>query len=329
MSDRTELIGEIRRFNRFYTRTTGLLEETLTASPYTLTEARVLFELGHRTSRAAPQFAGEQEFAASATVLSAGPAASEIAEELRLDPAYLTRILRKFEAAGLIDVRADPADGRRRIIALTASGEAELGELQAAANKDVARLIQSLPDEKLHELSHALQKTAELLGGPAREKPQLILRPHRAGDVGWVVYRQAVLYAEEYGWDLTYEALVAEIGASFIRNFVPGKEFCWIAELDGVRAGAVFLVRKSEEEAQLRLLHVEREARGLGIGSKLVAQCMETARRVGYRKMVLWTNDVLADARRIYERAGFKLVSEERHHSFGKDLNGQFWELAL
>jgi DNA-binding MarR family transcriptional regulator/GNAT superfamily N-acetyltransferase len=329
MSDRTQLIAEIRRFNRFYTRTIGLLEETLTASPYTLTEARVLFELGHRTSSAVSEVAGEREFLASAFDLNVGPAASEIAEELRLDPAYLTRILRKFGAAGLTEVRADPSDGRRRILLLTAKGRAALAELQAAANKDIAKLIRNLPDEKLHELGNALRKTTELLGGPAKEKPQVTLRPHRPGDVGWVVYRQAILYAEEYGWDITYEALVAEIGASFIRNFVPGKEFCWIAEMDGIRAGAVFLVRKSEEEAQLRLLHVEREARGLGIGSKLVAECVETARQVGYRKMVLWTNDVLVDARRIYERAGFKLTSEERHHSFGKDLNGQFWELVL
>src|SRR5262245_7917074 len=230
MSDRTRLIAEIRRFNRFYTRTIGLLEETLTASPFTLTEARVLFELGHRTSSSVSDATGEPK-SASVVDLNVGPAASEIAEELRLDPAYLTRILRKFEAAGLIEVRADPADGRRRILSLTAKGEAALAELQSAANKDVAQLIRGLPDEKLHELSNALQRTSELLGGPRKEKRQVMLRPHRPGDVGWVVNRQAILYAEEYGWDITYEALVAEIGASFIRNFVPDREFCWIAEL--------------------------------------------------------------------------------------------------
>jgi GNAT superfamily N-acetyltransferase len=155
------------------------------------------------------------------------------------------------------------------------------------------------------------------------------MRPHGIGDIGWVIERQSRLYAEEYGWNGEYEALVAEIGAAFIRNFRPGKEFCWIAEQGSERVGAVFLVRKSDEDGQLRLLHVERQARGLGVGSQLVAECVATARRVGYRRLVLWTNDVLGDARRLYERAGFSLAGAERHHSFGKDLVGQNWELVL
>ena len=164
---------------------------------------------------------------------------------------------------------------------------------------------------------------------PEGSAPSIALRPHRIGDIGWVIERQSRLYAEEYGWNGEYEALVAEIGAAFIRNFRPGKEFCWIAEMDGVPAGAVFLVRKSDEAGQLRLLHVERDARGFGIGRMLVSQCVEAAGQFGYRKLVLWTNDVLVDARRIYERAGFRLVEQEPHHSFGKDLVGQTWELGL
>jgi DNA-binding MarR family transcriptional regulator/GNAT superfamily N-acetyltransferase len=329
MSDRSSLVADIRGFNRFYTRTIGLLEETLTRSPYTLAEARVLFELGHRASTAAANMGGEREFLAGAFNLNGGPAASEIANELRLDPAYLTRILRKFASAGLTEVRTDPADGRRRILSLTKKGEVALAELQGAADRDIARLVQHLSDQKLHDLGRALRKTTELLGNPAGGTSEITLRSHRIGDVGWVIERQSCLYAEEYGWNGEYEALVCEIGAAFIRNFQPGKEFCWIAEKDGERIGAVFLVRKSEELAQLRLLHVERAARGMGVGSKLIAECIETARRVGYRKVMLWTNDVLVDARRLYERAGFKLASEERHTSFGKDLNGQNWELEL
>jgi DNA-binding MarR family transcriptional regulator/GNAT superfamily N-acetyltransferase len=327
VSERAGLIGEIRSFNRFYTRRIGLLEETLTRSAYTLTEARVLFELGHRR-RPGPSSNGNGPLPAGEASLNAGPAASEIAEELRLDPAYLTRILRKFGAAGLTEVRSDPADGRRRILSLTAKGEAELAALQAAADADTARLIGHLPDARLPALGQALRNVMELLGG-ATERSEMVLRPHRVGDVGWVIERQARLYAEEYGWNDEYEALVCEIGAAFLRNFKPGREFCWIAELDGRRAGAVFLVEKNAEVGQLRLLHVERWARGAGVGTRLVAECVETARRVGYSRLVLWTNDVLTDARRLYERAGFRLTGEERHRSFGKDLNGQTWELAL
>lgn len=328
MSDRAALVTEIRRFNRFYTRTVGLLEETLTQSPFTLTEARVLFELGHHSRSAGGKPAGMLGTMGEAFHLNTGPAASEIAEELRLDPAYLTRILRKFAAAGLTEVRPDPADGRRRILSLTAKGEAALAGLQAAADREIRQLVHNLPDEKLAELGHALQTTTALLGGAAG-KQEVVLRPHRVGDVGWAIERQSRLYADEYGWNGEYEALVCEIGAAFIHNFQPRKEFCWIAELGGARAGAVFLVRKSDEVGQLRMLHVEREARGFGIGSKLVAECVEAARRAGYRKLVLWTNDPLTDARRLYERAGFKLVEEERHHSFGKDMVGQNWELDL
>ncbi|BCH25930.1 bifunctional helix-turn-helix transcriptional regulator/GNAT family N-acetyltransferase [Mesorhizobium sp. L-8-3] len=304
MSDQSALIAEIRRFNRFYTRTVGLLDETLTQSAFTLTEARVLFELGHRD----------------------GPSASEIAADLRLDPAYLTRILRKFAASGLTEARVDTADGRRRILSLTGKGREALAKIQSAADLEASRLVGGLSASQRAELEKAMRRVTRLLG-PTGERPQISLRPHRVGDIGWVVERQALLYAEEYGWDISFEALLAEIGAAFIRDFREGKDFCWIAECDGEPVGAVFLVHDGDETAKLRMLHVEAAARGMGIGKLLVGACIEKARAFGYRRMVLWTNDVLSAARAIYQRAGFRLVAEERHHSFGKDLVGQTWEL--
>lgn len=300
-------VAEIRRFNRFYTRTAGLLEETLTRSTFTLTEARVLFELGHH-----------QE-----------PSASEIAADLRLDPAYLTRILRKFTAAELMEARTDAADGRRRILSLTDGGKVALAEIQDAADREALRLVAGLSASQCAELENAMNQITRLLGSSGGERPRASLRPHRPGDIGWVVQRQARLYADEYGWDMSFEALLAEIGAAFIRDFRAGKEFCWIAECDGQPVGAVFLVRDDDETAKLRMLHVEACARGMGIGKLLVGTCIEKARAFGYRRMILWTNDVLVAARAIYQRAGFRLVAEERHHSFGKDLVGQTWELTL
>ena len=329
---RRALVADIRHFNRFYTRTMGLLDETLTRSPFTLTEARVLFELGHRNPAAAA-IADERGVLSEASHIDIGPAAADIARQLRLDAAYLTRILRKFAGKGLTETRTDPADRRRRILSLTESGKAALAGLQAAADRDTSRLLETLPDHKLPELGEALRKAAELLGEPADEgpvaAPAIALRPHRVGDIGWVVQRQAQLYAEEYGWTIEFEALVAEIGADFIRHFKPGRDFCWIAERAGQPLGAVFLVHTDDEVAKLRLLHVEAAARGMGIGKRLVAECVSQARACGYVRLVLWTNDILVAARAIYERAGFRLVSEERHHSFGKDLTGQTWELDL
>lgn len=330
LDERNALVAQIRHFNRFYTRTVGLLDETLTQSAFTLTEARVLFELGHHSRPASAEIAGERGFLAGAFRLENGPAASEIASQLRVDAAYLTRILRKFAGEGLTEARTDPADRRRRVLSLTSRGEAALARLQAAADRDTARLIESIPDDRLHELGGALRKVGELLGDPASENGEVTLRPHRVGDVGWVVQRQAQLYADEYGWSIEFEAMLAEIGADFIRNFVPGRDFCWIAERgSGEPVGAVFLVHLDDEVAKLRMLHVEAAARGLGIGKRLVADCVSQARACGYKRLVLWTNDILVAARAIYERAGFRLVSEERHHSFGKDLTGQTWELDL
>ncbi|MEP9388837.1 bifunctional helix-turn-helix transcriptional regulator/GNAT family N-acetyltransferase [Mesorhizobium sp. KR9-304] len=331
LNDRRALIAEIRRFNRFYTRLIGLLEERLTSSIFTLTEARVLFELGHRTNTVETARGGEAGFLARTFRLDIGPAASQIAAELRLDPAYLTRILRKFAADGLTDVHADPADGRRRILSLTPAGSKALAGLQAAADQDIGRLTEGLSQDDIGKLGGALDTVQRLLGAADIAPADVEVRPHRIGDIGWVIQRQAQLYAEEYGWNDEFEALLAEIGGDFIRNFRAGSDFCWIAERAGSRLGAIFLVHDPDdsESAKLRMLHVERGARGHGIGGLLADLCIDQARACGYRELTLWTNDILVAARRIYEQRGFVLLREEQHRSFGKDLVGQYWRLDL
>lgn len=306
MSGLQETVRGVREFNRFYTRTIGLLNETLTESDFTLTEARVLFELGH----------------------GAAPTAAEIAADLLLDPAYLARILRRFRETGLLAMRQDRQDRRRRILELTAAGRHTLGGLQARSERQVSGLMAGLGQVEREALLDAMARIRRTLGRPA-PPPAATLRAHRPGDIGWVIHRQASLYAREYGWNIEFEALVAGICADFLRDFRPGQEFCWIAERGDERLGAVFLVRQDEEEAKLRMLHVERAARGLGIGAMLVERCVEQARQSGYRRLTLWTNSVLTDARRLYERAGFTLEKEEPHSSFGKDLVGQYWRLDL
>lgn len=306
MTGLQESVRGVREFNRFYTRTIGLLNETLTESDFTLTEARVLFELGHR----------------------ADPAAAEIAADLLLDPAYLARILRRFREAGLLVMSHDARDRRRRILDLTPRGRDALAGLQARSERQVSALLAGLAPTDREKMLDAMGRIRETLGEPA-PLPAPVLRTHRPGDIGWVIHRQASLYAEEYGWNIDFETMVAGICADFLRDYRPGQEFCWIAERDGERLGAVFLVRQDEEEAKLRLLHVERAARGMGVGSMLVERCVEQARGSGYRRLTLWTNSVLADARRLYERAGFVLEKEEEHTSFGKELVGQYWRLDL
>ena len=306
LGEMDETVVAVRRFNRDYTRNAGLLEETLTGSGFTLAEARVLFELG----------------------AGGGGIARDIARDLRLDPAYLTRILQRFARHGLVSTQPSDEDRRRRDLQLTDEGQRTLAGLQAAADLQTSALLAHLDPAARKRLSAALSQVTSLLD-PGAPAPEIVIRAHRPGDIGWVISRQARLYAEEFGWDGTYEALAAEICAAFIRGFREGREYCWIAELDGEPVGAVFLVYQSDEIGKLRLLHVEASARGHGVGSKLVAACIEKARACGYRKLVLWTNDVLASARKIYQAEGFRLVEEERHHSFGKDLVGQNWELEL
>jgi DNA-binding MarR family transcriptional regulator/predicted GNAT family acetyltransferase len=300
-------VVDVRRFNRFYTRTAGFLNETLTQSAFTLAEARILFELAHGPS----------------------PFAADIGRDLGLDPAYLARILKRFASSGLLIAEPDADDRRRRRLSLTAEGQRLMADLWAKADVDIGRMLSLLGSEERRRLVASMAEIEKTLGPEGRGRGQVVIRPHRIGDMGWIGHRQAVLYAEEYGWDVGYEGLIAGICSDFVLNFKPGREYCWVAERDGAVVGSVFLVCKDDETAKLRLLYVEPSARGLGVGRRLVDECIAMARASGYRKLVLWTNDVLTAARKIYQRAGFVLVEEERHHSFGKDLVGQNWELEL
>jgi DNA-binding MarR family transcriptional regulator/N-acetylglutamate synthase-like GNAT family acetyltransferase len=297
----------VRRFNRFYTRQIGALNEGLLASPFSLTEARVLYELAHRER----------------------PTASEVSQALRLDAGYLSRILRRFERRGLIRRQPSEADGRRSLVALTGKGRSAFTTLDGRSHAEVREMLSRLGESEQRRLLEAMGTVERLLGAPSDPKPPYLLRPHQPGDMGWVVHRHGVLYAQEYGWDEQFEALVAGIVAEFVKNFDPKRECCWIAEREGDILGSVFLVKQSETVAKLRLLLVEPSARGLGIGTRLVAECVRAARRLGYRTLTLWTQQTLHAARHIYEQAGFHLVRSEPHHSFGHDLVGETWDLDL
>jgi DNA-binding MarR family transcriptional regulator/N-acetylglutamate synthase-like GNAT family acetyltransferase len=301
-------VASVRRFSRFYTRRIGVLHEGLLGSPLSLAEGRVIWELAQRETATA----------------------AELAAELGLDAGYLSRILGGFERRGLIDRRPSERDGRQSDIALTEAGRALYATIDAKSRKEVAALLGELDDADQARLVEAFGTAEHLLGQRRKGTgPAYILRPHQPGDIGWIIHRHGVLYAEEYGFDTRFEALVAQIAAVFIENFDDVRERCWIAERAGVIVGSVLLVRESEEVAKLRLLYVEPWARGLGIGSQLVAECVRFARQRRYRRITLWTNDVLVAARRIYQAAGFCLISEEPHRSFGCDLVGQIWELPL
>ena len=302
-------IDSVRAFNRFYTRHAGLLEQGLLGSEYTLTEARVLYELAHRESCMA----------------------TEITHDLGIDPGYLSRIFKKLQRAQLIERRRCADDRRQSRIVLTPRGRAAFEPLDRAARADVDAMLKPMSSPQRRELISAMNTVHRVLhpGGPSQSDPACTLRPLQVGDIGWIIHRQALLYAEEYGWDVTYEALVAEILSGFVKSFNPAAEQAWIAQAGGAIVGSVFLMRASPTVAKLRLLYVEPHTRGLGIGRRLVAVCIDAARDTGYRKLTLWTNSVLIAARRIYEATGFQLVKEEPHHSFGKDLIGQTWELLL
>jgi DNA-binding MarR family transcriptional regulator/GNAT superfamily N-acetyltransferase len=300
-------VGAVRRFNRFWTRQIGVLREGYLESEFSLTEVRVLYELAHREESTA----------------------SELGEELGLDAGYLSRILGGFEERGLIHRRPSEADGRRKLLRLTERGREVFAPLDARSRDDIGAMLGGMSTQEQEDLVGAMRTIEGLVG--VRREPEVpyLLRPPGAGDMGWVVHRHGVLYATEYGWDERFEALVAQIVAQFIQHYDPRVERCWIAEREGEIVGSVFLVKQSEEIAKLRLLLVEPKARGLGIGSRLVEECIRFAGQAGYRKVTLWTNDVLHSARRIYEGMGFRLVHEEPHHSFGHNLVGQTWELVL
>jgi DNA-binding MarR family transcriptional regulator/GNAT superfamily N-acetyltransferase len=300
-------IDEVRRFGRFYTRQIGLLGEGYLGSPLSLTEARVIYELANRNSATA----------------------SELTTCLHLDAGYLSRILRSFERKGLVDKTPSESDGRQIVLSLTQTGKEFFAKINSSSRNEVGAMLERLSKTGRRRLVEAMQVIERLLGAPPERRVPYILRAHQPGDMGWIVHRQGILYAQEYGWDETFEALVAEVTAKFIQNFEPVRERCWIAERDGEVVGSVFLVRHANSAAKLRLLYVEPHCRGLGIGRRLVDECTRFGRRVGYRKISLWTNSVLLAARHIYEAAGYHLVKEEPHHSFGHDLVGETWELDL
>ncbi len=300
-------IDAVRRFNRFFTRQIGVLREGLLHSPYSLTEARILFEISHRDDLTA----------------------SDLSRELGLDPGYLSRILARLEQQGLIDKVRSETDGRRRLLSLTPEGKDAFSLLDNRSREEVAEMLGDLSEGDQRRLLEAMQTIESVLSKGFKFSEPFFLRPHEPGDMGWVVHRHGVLYAQEYGWDERFEALVAQIVADFVNNYDPAKERCWIAEMSGEIVGCVFLVKASDTVAKLRLLLVEPEARGLGLGTRLVEECIRFARRSGYQTLTLWTNSVLDAARHIYEEHGFKLVEEEEHHSFGQNLVGQNWELAL
>jgi DNA-binding MarR family transcriptional regulator/N-acetylglutamate synthase-like GNAT family acetyltransferase len=300
-------VEAVRRFNRFYTQRIGVLREGLLQSPFSLTEVRVMYELAHH----------------------AEPTATELSKELGMDAGYLSRILRDLSKRGLIKKRPSKSDGRQSHLQLTKKGENEFAALNARSNDEVAAMLSKLPAGEQQRIVAAIHVIEEVLGAKPEQKASYLLRPHQPGDMGWIVHRHGVLYAHEYGWDEQFEALVAEIVAQFIKNFDAKRERCWIAEKDAEIVGSVFLVKESKTVAKLRLLLIEPRARGLGIGKRLVAECVRFARQAGYKKITLWTNSVLDAARHIYEDAGFQLINEEPHHSFGHDLVGQTWELVL
>jgi DNA-binding MarR family transcriptional regulator/GNAT superfamily N-acetyltransferase len=299
-------VAAVREFNRFYTNVLGLLREGLLDTPYSLTEARVIFELAR----------------ADSTEVGA------LRASLDIDAGYLSRILARFEANGLVTRRRLGSDRRRQVIALTSGGRSAFRMLDARAAGQIAALLTSRAAADRRRLAAAMASIREIIDGSPRS-PEFVLREPGPGDLGWVVHAHGALYAREYGWDATFEALVACVVADYASSHDPERERAWIAEADGRPAGCVFCVRKDDATAQLRLLLVEPWARGTGIGGRLVTECIAFARAAGYTEMVLWTNDVLTAARRIYQRAGFVLTDEERHHSFGHDLVGQNWRLDL
>ena len=306
-SQPTTRVAKVRRFNRFYTRQIGALDRGFLESDFSLTDVRVLYELRHRKRLTA----------------------SVLGQELALDAAYLSRILRDFDRKELLIKRPSKSDRRRTYLRLSAKGERVFDAIEMRQHTAVANMLQGLGVPEQRDIVESMQRIERLLDRPRAVESSYTLRAPRPGDLGWIVHRHGALYHEEYGWDEQFEVLVAEIAADFAKQHDPTCERCWIAERDGEIVGSIFCVKKSKTVAKLRLLYVEPSTRGMGIGSRLVDECIRFAREAGYRKMTLWTQSVLGAARRIYERAGFALVSEEPHHSFGAHLVAQVWDRDL
>ena len=302
-----EKIAVVRQFNRFLTRNIGVLREGLLHSPYSLTEGRIIYEI------------------ASAGNLIA----ADLSKELGLDPGYLSRMLDRLEQKGLLEKIRDEADGRQRILHLTAEGKKAFSLLDSRAREEVAEVLNRLSTQEQSCLIQAMYTIEQLLEDGLKYAEPYFLRQHEPGDMGWVIHMHGRLYAKEYGWDEHFEAFVAQICSDFICQYKPSRERCWIAEIGGQIVGSIFVVKETDEVAKLRLLIVDPKARGLGLGKRLVDEAIRFARRMGYKKLVLWTNNVLVIARNIYKNAGFELVEQKPHHSFGHDLIGEHWELSL
>jgi len=301
-------IDAVRRFNRFYTRRIGVLRAGLLGSPYRLAEARLLYELAQ----------GGQA------------TASALGRDLGLDLGYLSRLLQGLKRRGLVRARRAAHDGRQSLLTLTAKGRQAFAVLDLRSREATGAMLAPLPEHDRERLVGAMRTVEGLLSNKRNNKRgEIALREHRPGDLGWIVHRHGALYAEEYGWDERFEALVAGIVAKFVKHFDAARERCWIAEIDGERVGAVLCVKQSRSTAKLRLLIVEPAARGRGLGRRLVEECIAFARTRGYRKLALWTQSNLAAARAIYKRCGFRRVQKKRHSSFGVALVGEFWQLAL
>ena len=300
-------VSAVRAFNRFYTRKLGVLDQQLLKTPFSLSEARVLYELAQRGN----------------------VAAKEVGIELGLDPGYLSRIIQKFDEDGLITRKALPSDRRQFQLGLTAKGRQAFARLERSSHDDVASMLAALPPGGAARLTEAMGAIERLLGAPHTPPRPAILRDPRPGDMGWVVQSHGALYAREYGFDSSFEALVADITAKFLASFDASRERCWIADIDGVQVGSVFLVRQTDDVAKLRLLVVDPAGRGQGLGRRLVGECISFARACGYRKITLWTQSILLAARKIYQDAGFVRVASEPHRGFGQSLIGETWELEL
>jgi DNA-binding MarR family transcriptional regulator/GNAT superfamily N-acetyltransferase len=300
-------VAAVRGFSRFYTRKLGIIEPKLLDSPWTLQEARIIYEIADRQTCTA----------------------TDLAYALNLDAGFLSRTLRDLQERQIVARKPSKADRRATELTLTAKGRAAYAELDRRSRGVVAALLGGLDANDRAAIVNAMATIERTLEPPANAPASFLLRSHRPGDIGWVVSRHGAIYAQEYGWDISFEALVAEIAAQFIKSYDPAREHCWIAEVGGKPAGSIFLVKGSDDVAKLRLLLVEKEARGLGVGRALTEQCIRFAREAGYRSITLWTQSILVAARTIYQRAGFRLVKEEKHHSFGVDLVGETWEMEL
>jgi DNA-binding MarR family transcriptional regulator/GNAT superfamily N-acetyltransferase len=306
-TDSDHQVAAVRAFNRFYTRKLGVLDQQLLKSPYSLSEARVLYELAHREDLSA----------------------KEIGTELGLDAGYLSRIVQNFDESGLITRKPLPTDRRQYRLSLTAKGRQAFARLERSSQEDVGAMLAALPASGSQKLIAAMAVIERLLGAPDTTQPAAILRGPRPGDMGWVVQSHGALYASEYGFDSSFEGLVAEITAKFLASFDASRERCWIADIDGAQVGSVFLVRHSDDVAKIRLLLVDPAGRGQRLGQRLVAECIAFAKACGYRKITLWTQSILLAARKIYQDAGFVLVASEANRSFGQSLVSETWELEL